>query len=81
MGLVGVGCDVRGMKACERDKNMKMDGEEKEKKKRKIRQKDELEKIKKLFSFWCSGGSTYDHDQDDSEGKPLDHRYLRKGST
>jgi hypothetical protein len=66
--LVGVGCDVRGMKDCERDENMKMDGEEEGKKKRKIRQKDELEKIKKLFSFWCSEESTYDHDQDDSKG-------------
>ncbi len=55
--------------------------ERKREKKRKIRQKDELEKNKKLFSFWCSGESTHDHDQDDSEGQPLDHRYLRKGTT
>ena len=40
-----------------------------------------LEKKEKLFSQWCSGGSTHDPNQEGSESRPLNHRYLRKGPT
>ena len=41
--------------------------------------KEPLEKNQKIWSRWCSGDSTPDPDQDGSEDRPLDHRYLRKG--
>ena len=47
--------------------------------KRKIRPKEGLEKRKKNQSRWSTGGSTVLPFPVESEGCPLDHRYLRKG--
>jgi hypothetical protein len=48
---VGVGCDMRGMKDCERDKNMKMDGEEERKKNERSGKKMSWKKLKNFFHF------------------------------
>ncbi len=51
MRLAGVGCDVQGMKDCERDKNMKMNGEEKGKKNERSGKKMSWKKLKNFFHF------------------------------
>ncbi len=68
-------CVVRDKKDSERDKNKKIAGEEEKKKNDKKRSCK-----KKCFSQWCSRESTDDTDQKGSESRPLDHKYLRKGS-
>ena len=50
-------------------------------KKTQIRQKEELEKNKKIWSHWYSGGSTIEAFPVESETRPLDQKYLRKAST
>ena len=38
-------------------------------------------KKKKIWSAWYQGESTFDTFQNDPETRPLDQKYLRKGST
>ena len=72
---------ARVKKNSERDKNRKVDGEEEKKKKPLFRQKRGVAKKKVLMKNWCSGGSTHDNNQEGSETRPLDHKYLRKVAT
>ena len=64
-------CEVRRTKCSEGHKNGKPQ----------IRQKEELEKKKKNWSGWYSRGSTIETFPFESETRPLDRKYLRKGST
>ncbi len=79
IGWSRVECVVQGKKKGERDKNKKIDGEEKTKNNDKSGKKIGSKKKPKSFSQWCSRESTDDTDQEGSEGRPLDHKYLRKG--
>ena len=69
----GVGCG--GQSA------VKVTENENEEKKHKYDKKDELEKKKKIWSHWYSGGSTIEAFPVESETRPFDQKYLRKAST
>ncbi len=77
IGWSRVECVVQGKKKSERDKNKKIGGEEKTKNngKKLVPKKKQF-----FFSHWCSRESTDDTDREGSESRPLDHKYLRKGS-
>ena len=63
-------CVVREKKDSEGDKNRKVDGEEERKKNDKSGKKMGWKKNEKLFSFWSSGASTPDPNQEGSDGLP-----------
>ncbi len=70
----GVECEVSRTEWSEGHSKHKMDGHSKHKKKG-------VEKKQKIWSPWYQGGSTFVTFQNASETRPLDHKYLRKGST
>ena len=81
IGWVGVACVARDKKDSERNQNRKVDGEEEKKKKERSGKKRGWDKKKVFWKIWCSGDSTHEHNQEGSQGRPLSHKYLRKGPT
>jgi hypothetical protein len=79
VGWLSVSCERR--RTVKRAKTRKWMVRRRGKKNDKSGRKEGLEKNQKIWSRWCSGGSTPDPDQEGSESRPLDHRYLRKAPT